>query len=421
MIEAGTGLRTHELLADALCTPKTSCPSDLGCGNLRAWCEIKAPYRSNEFAGSSTFELHFVDAATLADGELDGRRGVDVWVEYWEALNANMTRFNAFMHNKVTLWASGSSLGAYVASLARNAKPTLRRRSTDADGVAIAHVGFEIGGRVFEIAGRLSDLDGGDALAPWGADECPAAHALPATAAALDALASESDDDFAMEVKASSSSSAASTSATPALMFVMFGATSADAVAKVAGASPLARHLANFSGASVAASLRSDACDVVEISWPRGAMSAVAARYVTNRAAPVGARSLADLDEYVARDHDTYTKTASGAWYAWDHWLDQHVGLWYGGAADGCAARASAIRAALEADGVPVGERSEPDAHEMYSGYDGPMTWEWQFENCDAGAPDAPSECACVPSNNDQVWMEQSGGGCVEQADDWCS
>ena len=66
-------------------------------------------------------------------------------------------------------------------------------------------------------------------------------------------------------------------------------------------------------------------------------------------------------------------------------------------------------------------ERSEPDAHEMYSGYDGPMTWEWQFENCDAGAPDAPSECACVPSNNDQVWMEQSGGGCVEQADDWCS
>ena len=33
------GVSIQQFLGDHLCTPKTTCPSDLGCGNLRSWCE----------------------------------------------------------------------------------------------------------------------------------------------------------------------------------------------------------------------------------------------------------------------------------------------------------------------------------------------------------------------------------------------
>ena len=48
---------------------------------------------------------------------------------------------------------------------------------------------------------------------------------------------------------------------------------------------------------------------------------------------------------------------------------------------------------------------------------------EYQFENCDAGNPGAPSECACIGSNNDVAWTEQSGQTtCLEATnDDWCT
>ena len=50
--------------------------------------------------------------------------------------------------------------------------------------------------RVFELVGRASGLDGADDFDEWSADECAAAHALPATAAALDGYSAASDDDF---------------------------------------------------------------------------------------------------------------------------------------------------------------------------------------------------------------------------------
>jgi len=62
----GTAMSTHEWIAQYLCTPKTTCPSDLGCGNMRVWCTIGSPYSALEFM-NNTFELHWVSAPTLQD------------------------------------------------------------------------------------------------------------------------------------------------------------------------------------------------------------------------------------------------------------------------------------------------------------------------------------------------------------------
>lgn len=71
---------------------------------------------------------------------------------------------------------------------------------------------------------------------------------------------------------------------------------------------------------------------------------------------------------YAQQVHDKFTGDTSaygGAWYNWDHLLDQHVGLWFGGDAASCDDRFLPLREALAEAKVPVGERGESDAHEM--------------------------------------------------------
>ena len=51
------------------------------------------------------------------------------------------------------------------------------------------------------------------------------------------------------------------------------------------------------------------------------------------------------------------------------------------------------------------------------------MTWEYQIQNCDAGRPEAPSECACIASNNIDAYTKATGNAtCQQHADDdqWC-
>ena len=95
----GTAMSTHEWISQYLCTPKTTCPSDLGCGNMRVWCTIGSPYSALEFM-NNTFELHWVSAPTLQDltvGE-SKTRATDAWIGYLEELNGDDMRFSAFSH-----------------------------------------------------------------------------------------------------------------------------------------------------------------------------------------------------------------------------------------------------------------------------------------------------------------------------------
>ncbi|KAK7233849.1 hypothetical protein SO694_00100063 [Aureococcus anophagefferens] len=350
----GTAMSTHEWIAQYLCTPKTTCPSDLGCGNMRVWCTIGSPYSALEFM-NNTFELHWVSAPTLQDltvGE-SKTRATDAWIGYLEELNGDDMRFSAFSHNKVQLFAR--NVTAYAERFAAGGVPTLKRLSYDAAGVAVAHVSVAVAGRVYEIVGAATGAE--TAWPAWSSAECAPAHGLPDTVAFYDGAAKTAfwrERGFGFGE----------------LLVVNIGA--------------------SF-------------------------------RYVDNSSPQIysGNRTLETYDNFFAESHHTFATNASGGWYAWDHGLDQHVGLWYGGAEQDCLDRATAMRSLLEKADLGVGERGEPDAHEVYTGYAGPMTWQYQFPHCDAGRPDAPEECACVATNNLDDYGKTA---CTAHSDedDWC-
>ena len=141
-------------------------------------------------------------------------------------------------------------------------------------------------------------------------------------------------------------------------------------------------------------------------------MPGLAVRYVQ----PLGTRQLASaLENTVERVHSRFFDSKRwGAW--WDHWLDQHIGIWYGGPKNECLLRARAVKSALSQSAVPVASRLEPDAYLMYTGYaPGAMSWEYQFAHCTLDATD-PAECACNANN---VWIE--GTPCNKsRPKDWC-
>lgn len=98
-LKSGAAMATQEWISTYLCTPKTTCPSDLGCGNMRVWCVIGSPYTALEFM-NNTFELHWVSAPTLQDLTVgDSKtRATDAWIGYLEELNGDDMRFSAFSH-----------------------------------------------------------------------------------------------------------------------------------------------------------------------------------------------------------------------------------------------------------------------------------------------------------------------------------
>ena len=110
-----------EFVTKYLC-PQMSAPADLGCGGLKVGCVVKCAS-----CDSGTMQLHWVDATALDDHA--GEMRVDGWEDYWRALHGNLTRFNAFMHNKQHLWVA--DLGAVQRSLGYDRVPYFRRLSTD--------------------------------------------------------------------------------------------------------------------------------------------------------------------------------------------------------------------------------------------------------------------------------------------------
>ena len=60
-------------------------------------------------SATSTMQLHWVDAAAL--DHHSGPMKVEGWESYFKTLNANMTKFNSFMHNKQQLFVDDNSSG----------------------------------------------------------------------------------------------------------------------------------------------------------------------------------------------------------------------------------------------------------------------------------------------------------------------
>ena len=98
---------------------------------------------------------------------------VDSWVAAMRGMNANMTRFNQLMLNKLQLYAAPQLFLQILRSFEAAGVPTLRRSSRDTvSDRPVAHLSFEQSGHVFEIV-----TDGIDLGWPlWEHSECPLAH-----------------------------------------------------------------------------------------------------------------------------------------------------------------------------------------------------------------------------------------------------
>lgn len=289
----------------------------------------------------------------------------------------------------------------------------MERISYDSEGTLVLHVGFELGARVYELVGAASDVGVTESSGVefWSDSECADAHAIPRSLGFYSAMASR--DLYPMY------------KSEPALMIISISISYHDPSDD--DITTLYTHLTQYTSASATVAVSSSTCDVVDIKW-EGEMPGLVVHYVANHAAPTGSRTLQDYDDYARDLHATYfTESAlapyNGEWYNWDHLMDQHIGLWYSGDEEACSERAANVRAGLSEAGIAVGERGESDAHEMYCGYAGPMTWQYQWQHCDADRSDAPSECACVGSNNNEDYRKVTGGeNCKTNSDDdWCS
>lgn len=395
-IKAGTGVEVQNFfLRHKVCSTKTLCPSDLGCGALRSWCVVDLPFPSVEWKGTRQAELHFVDAPHLND--LDG--SVGRWIETFNSLNGNMTMFNGFMHNKVALYASSTVFAQIDASLRNASVAALRRTSLDTEGSRVMHIGFSIGGRIFEIVGKAKSILNTDLAQPWTPMECPGAHALIKPLSAYAAL----DNDRANPT-----------------MLVHVSMTSPDLHSPAMRV--LTGHLTAITGAVVAVHGGVGSCSWLNLHW--SSMPGLIVRYVKNKAGLIPGL-LAAYDSNISNVHTQFSGPAKGHnastssdWWGhwWDHWLDQHIGIWYGGGIVDCTDRAVMARQSLLDAAIPVAARAETDANLYYAGYAGPMAWEYQWQNCDANISMAPAECACDPSN---IWADRQP--CPKKNDtDWC-
>lgn len=410
-LHSSTGLEVHNWISRYLCTPKTSRPSDLGCGNLRVWCEIASPYTGVEWKGH-TFELHWVDAPSLNDFvNSSGNHDNDAWIEYLDGLNRPQLEFNPFSHNKVQLYVR--DLALYLERFIVGNVTHSKRWSLDKTGARVAHVGFNLAGRIYELVG--SPVDDVKEWTHWSQPECSAAHELE------DSL--KFYEDMAERAYPSSLGFGFGEMLVVGISMSFHDPLGKAQAAPAKSIATLYDHLEILAGARIQKrELTSKTCSIAEIRFD--SMPGLVTRYVKNDSPQLKTlpKNIEDYDSYAAALHAQYSLATSskydGEWYGWDHMLDQHIGLWYGGTFAPCLQRSASARKLLRVAQLGVGERGEPDAHEMYVGYAGSMAWEYQWHNCNSSRPFAPAECACIATNNlDEYMMKFNETSCVKHQD----
>jgi hypothetical protein len=357
--------------------------SNLGCGASRIKVSTSLPYDNTLHSGA----IQFVEAPVFNDNKIDGKEGADYWIEYWKSLHGNMNSFNGFMHNKMQFYTS--DLLSFVQPMVEDKIPMFLRTSYDPEGHEVAHVSIQVQGVVFELFGPKTSLPSSSflftSLIEWQDSECPEAHQITTSLSVLSKMVSENNDADIESLELDGR---------PRLLLHTISMTNADPINDDAMTRyKQARHI---TGAESKLMHHDDTCTVVDMTWSN--QNSLTVRYVNNNVANTGSKTLLDYDEYVALDHSTYV---SGNVNSWDRYLDQHIGLWYDGSdVDKCNERAEVLRTELDSASLPYAERSEPDAHLFYVGYDGPMAFEYQFPGCDGGNSDATTESGCNAANS---------------------
>ena len=173
-----------EFVSDLIC-PSMGTPTNLGCGGLKTGCKLRLvtffrlmsrlaptschhgthanadthPHRST---WGQTPELHFVESSIISAGQEANTNGVEYWENYFKELNGDMSTFNAFMDNKVSLWVP--DLSSVVSGLKNYSAHNsgfgyMTRQSSYSDGITVGHVLVPVEARVIELVGDISILD----------------------------------------------------------------------------------------------------------------------------------------------------------------------------------------------------------------------------------------------------------------------
>ncbi|KAJ8613813.1 hypothetical protein CTAYLR_004931 [Chrysophaeum taylorii] len=387
---------------------------DLGCGGVKINAYL-LPYGP---------QLHWVESSILSDDPAP----IEDWQTYFETVNGGLSEFNAFMHNKISMFTT--NLAGPLAILRQRDVSMLLRRSTGyTTGAAspvgeVAHVVFSISGRAYEflapIAGNLiretrdwPEWD--DTL------ECPPAHRLD-----------ENLDEYSTTYEAYVDDASSLMSAwkrergyfPPMLAHV--------GVAIVEEDLTLVRHglfddLSSIAGIHAYEEYATDdAGDCVVYRIPTVSSKGFRApvRYVINPAASRElaarghGRSVAEYNQYIHSIHER-TAAAYDDWEGWDHWLDQHIGLKYVGHRNEAVARM--LNDNLTS--VAVGQRTTADygqekAVHWYTGYRGSISWEYWVTGCSEFSTNGEADvCACISANNDALFAAEFGTNCTGLGD----
>mmetsp|Transcript_15123 Transcript_15123/g.47507 ORF Transcript_15123/g.47507 Transcript_15123/m.47507 type:complete len:506 (-) Transcript_15123:304-1821(-) len=389
---------------------------DLGCGGVKI----------NGYLMPFGPQLHWVESTILSNDPTP----IEVWQQYFDDLNDGFAEFNAFMHNKITMFTS--NLSQPLAALRHTGIPLMYRRSTGYSGAAspvreLAHVLFPIAGRAYELAAPVTEdiLSETRSWPKWNdeANECPRAHRLDQN---LDEYVDVYNTYVAEAPEVMAKWADERGYHPPMLALTTVAVTDKDLKLLE---DTLFADLSSITGMTVIEELRSSACDVYRVPTVSSKAFRSPVRYVVNYraneklAANGDGRSVGDYNSYILSTHEAITASYE-SWAGWDHWLDQHIGLKYVGA--DVMGIADELNEDLVSRRLPVGQRTTADygderAVHWYTGYAGSMTWEYWVIGCaTASINHAADVCACVPSNNDYMFFQEYGYNCTGLGD-WYS
>lgn len=391
---------------------------DLGCDGIKV----------NGYLMSYGPQVHWVESSILSNDP----QPIKLWQDYFESLNGDLGTWNAFMHNKVSMFTS--NLTAPYLRLVELHTPLMLRRSTGYTGKSspsgeLAHVLFQVAGRMYEITGPVTAefASWSDAWDEWSDFECPSSHRLDSN---LDEYVA-TYDGYVADANEMMTKWYDMRGYYPPMLAGVSIATAETADESLDG-DALTDDLQSIAAVHSYSELDSDTCSITRVATvsAKGFRSPV--RYVTNVLAnnaivtstdpstgETSGLTVADYNSYIFKTHAEIAG-AYDDWSGWDHWMDQHIGLKYVGP-DACAVSAQ-LNANLTSRGIAVGQRTTADygqesAIHWYTGYAGSMTWEYWVSGCASTSTystDSEADvCACNAANNDKLFYEETGTNCT--------
>ena len=374
--------------------------------------------------GNEGPQLHWVSSNVLANDP----DPISYWAKQFDLLNhaeeEDTLKFNAFMHNKIIMFQTKMEL--FHNALVAYGQPTILRTSSgykvteDCPTGTLAHVGFTISGRVYEVVGPIP-ATGTFATTTanwpeWGPSECGEAHGLDHD---VDAYVVEFNS-YIKNAPSTIAKWAAERGYYPPMLAMISLAVADGGLARDDNA--LRDMLGSIASIDSYTESSTDECEIVRVVTVSTGGFRAPVRYVYNKLAEQhlkeqGDVTVGDYNDYIQKTHETITGSYENM-AGWDHWMDQHIGIEYVGDQHQVCDLSYQLIADLEARNLPVGQRMDTTALagaslHYYTGYPGPMAWEYNILNCTgASRNNEAGICGCNAANNDKIYYAETGNFC---------